>query len=52
MFKYKESTNIILKSFYEVYNKLSDRFLESVYMKEENISGNPRKSVAEQLRDI
>jgi len=30
-FKYKEITNIILKSFYEVYNELGDGFLESVY---------------------
>ncbi len=30
-FKYKEITEIILKSFYEVYNELGDGFLESVY---------------------
>jgi GxxExxY protein len=30
-FKHKETTNIILKSFYEVYNELGDGFLESVY---------------------
>ena len=30
-FKYKEITNIILKSFYEAYNELGDGFLESVY---------------------
>ena len=30
-FKYKEITNIILGSFYEVYNELGDGFLESVY---------------------
>jgi len=30
-FKYKEITDIILKSFYEVYNELGDGFLESVY---------------------
>ena len=30
-FKYKEITNIILGSFYEVYNELDDGFLESVY---------------------
>ena len=29
--KYKETTDIILKSFYEVYNELGDGFLESVY---------------------
>jgi len=29
--KYKEITNLILKSFYEVYNELGDGFLESVY---------------------
>lgn len=29
--KYKEITDIILKSFYEVYNELGDGFLESVY---------------------
>jgi GxxExxY protein len=29
--KYKEITNTILKSFYEVYNELGDGFLESVY---------------------
>ncbi|GBE01732.1 hypothetical protein BMS3Abin08_01165 [bacterium BMS3Abin08] len=27
---YKETTDIILKSFYEVYNELGDGFLESV----------------------
>jgi len=31
MFKHKEITDIILKSFYEVYNELGDGFLESVY---------------------
>ena len=31
MFKYKEITDVILKSFYEVYNELGDGFLESVY---------------------
>ena len=30
-FKYKEITDIILRSFYEVYNELGDGFLESVY---------------------
>jgi len=30
-FKYKEITDIILKSFYEVYNELGAGFLESVY---------------------
>jgi GxxExxY protein len=30
-FKYKKITDIILKSFYEVYNELGDGFLESVY---------------------
>ncbi|MEA3415476.1 MAG: GxxExxY protein [Thermodesulfobacteriota bacterium] len=30
-FKHKEITDIILKSFYEVYNELCDGFLESVY---------------------
>jgi len=29
-FKYKEITDIILRSFYEVYNELGDGFLESV----------------------
>ena len=29
--KYKEITDIILKSFYEVYNELGDGFLESVF---------------------
>ena len=29
--KYKETTDIILKGFYEVYNELGDGFLESVY---------------------
>ena len=29
--KYKEITDTILKSFYEVYNELGDGFLESVY---------------------
>ncbi len=31
MFKYKEITDIILRSFYEAYNELGDGFLESVY---------------------
>jgi len=31
MFKHKEITDVILKSFYEVYNELGDGFLESVY---------------------
>ena len=30
-FKYKGITDIILRSFYEVYNELGDGFLESVY---------------------
>ena len=30
-FKYKETTNIILRSFYETYNELGGGFLESVY---------------------
>ena len=30
MFKYKETTDIILRSFYETYNELGDGFLESV----------------------
>ncbi len=30
-FKYKEITDIILRSFYEVYNELGNGFLESVY---------------------
>ncbi|MBC2704268.1 GxxExxY protein [Desulfobacula sp.] len=29
--KHKEITDIILKSFYEVYNELGEGFLESVY---------------------
>jgi hypothetical protein len=29
-FKYKEITDIILRSFYEAYNELGDGFLESV----------------------
>jgi hypothetical protein len=36
-FKHKETTDIILKSFYEVYND----------NKRKKISGNQRKSVAE-----
>ncbi len=36
-FKYKEITDIILKSFYEVYNELGAGFLESVYEKALNI---------------
>jgi len=49
-FKYKEITDIILRSFYETYNELGDGFLESVY---ENalyivlISDDQRRSVAE-----
>jgi len=31
MFKHKEITGIILRSFYEAYNELGDGFLESVY---------------------
>ena len=30
-FKYKEITDVILRSFYEVYNELGEGFLESVY---------------------
>jgi len=30
-FKHKETTNSILKSFYEVYHDFGDGFLESVY---------------------
>jgi len=30
-FKHKEITDIIFRSFYEVYNELGDGFLESVY---------------------
>jgi len=30
-FKYKETTDIIFRSFYETYNELRDGFLESVY---------------------
>jgi hypothetical protein len=30
-FKYKEITDVILRSFYEVYNEFGDGFLESVY---------------------
>ena len=30
-FKYKEITDIILRSFYVIYNELGDGFLESVY---------------------
>jgi GxxExxY protein len=29
--QHKETTDVILKSFYEVYNELGDGFLESVY---------------------
>ena len=36
-FKYKKITDIILRSFYEVYNELSAGFLESVYEKALNI---------------
>tara|TARA_B100001964_G_C13955217_1_gene475163 strand:- start:51 stop:461 length:411 start_codon:yes stop_codon:yes gene_type:complete len=36
-FKYKEITDIILKSFYGVYNELGAGFLESVYEKALNI---------------
>ena len=32
-FKYKEITDVILRSFYEVYNELGTGFLESVYEK-------------------
>jgi len=31
VFKHKETTDIIFKRFYEVYNELGDGFLESVY---------------------
>jgi hypothetical protein len=51
MFKYKEITDIILRSFYEAYNELGDGFLEFkrfVYdNKRKNISDNQRRSVAE-----
>lgn len=33
MLKHKEVTDVILKSFYEVYNELGSGFLESVYEK-------------------
>ena len=47
-FKYKEITDIILRSFYEAYNELGDGFLESVYdNKRKNISDDQRRSVAE-----
>lgn len=29
--QHKEITDVILRSFYEVYNELGDGFLESVY---------------------
>ncbi len=32
-FKYKEIADVILRSFYEVYNELGTGFLESVYEK-------------------
>jgi hypothetical protein len=35
-FKYKEITDIILRSFYEAYNELGDGFPESVYESAEN----------------
>ena len=30
--KYKDITYIILRSFYEVYNELGERFLEEIYL--------------------
>ena len=49
--KYKEITDIILKSFYEAYNELGDGFLKFkrfVYdNKRKNISDDRRRYVAE-----
>jgi capsid portal protein len=45
--EHKETTEIILKSFYEVYNELGDGFLESVSEnKRKKISDNQCKSAA------
>jgi len=45
--KHKEKTEIILESFYEVYNKLGDGFLESAYENTmKKISDSLRKSEA------
>jgi hypothetical protein len=45
-FKYKEITEIILRSFYETYNELGDVFF--VFdNKRKNISDDQRRSVAE-----
>jgi len=51
MFKHKEITDIILRSFYEVYNELGGRkpeFKRFVYdNKRKNISDDQRRSAAE-----
>ncbi|RLB30730.1 MAG: hypothetical protein DRG87_04340 [Deltaproteobacteria bacterium] len=43
--KHKETTDIILKCFYEVYNELGDGFLESVY--ENALYDNKRKKISD-----
>lgn len=51
--KYKEITDVILNSFYEVYNELGDGFLESVYenalymvLKEHGLSVERQKNIS------
>ena len=51
-FKYKEITDIILKSFYEVYNELGAGFLESVYEKALNIVLTGYGMSVEKQKDI
>lgn len=58
-FKYKEITEIILKSFYEVYNELGDGFLESVYenalyilLSQHGLSVEKQKDISVFFRDI
>ncbi len=56
--KYKDVTDTILKSFYEVYNELGDGFLESVYenaldivLKEHGLSVERQKRISVIFRD-
>ena len=50
--KYKEITDIIIKSFYEVYNELGSGFLESVYEKALTIVLNENGLKARRQKEI
>ncbi len=51
-FKYKKITDIILRSFYEVYNELGAGFLESVYEKALHIVLTGYGMCVERQKDI